>query len=148
MFNPVASMFNPFKAAETFYGQYGNLGPKLVISGASWGPPGTFFMGFCPSNDRIGYEIQCSTHVDQCSTHLKQLEPLMANVAISGHKMAQKWPHRYNLIFWGIYLPNVARFLQLLTYRHRFRDICQKHFPNGRLQDFTELQHMCESLFG
>ena len=34
MFNPVSPMFNPFKAAEKIYGQYGNLGPELVISGA------------------------------------------------------------------------------------------------------------------
>ena len=27
-------MFNPFEAAETIYCQYGNFGPKLVISGA------------------------------------------------------------------------------------------------------------------
>ena len=34
MFKPVSPMFNPFEAAETIYCQYGNFGPKLVISGA------------------------------------------------------------------------------------------------------------------
>ena len=79
----------------------------MSVLGHFWGfpgPPRDIFMGGKRvPNDRIGYEIQCAIHFDQCSTHLKQLELLMANVEISGHKMAQIWPQRHNSMFWGTY---------------------------------------------
>ena len=58
----------------------------------------------------------------------------MAPNDLKWSKMGQKWPkmaQKWHFDVWGTYLgpkseKNAFRFLQLLTLRHRLRDICQK----------------------
>ena len=84
IFNHIHPMVSPFEGASITYGQYGDFGAKYPFPGHL---QGHFHGGKTFPNDRPGHEIQCWTQFDQCWTHLRQVEPLMANMAMPG----QNW---------------------------------------------------------